>query len=110
MEIKSKGLIMKTLQLATAVALLLSSITSVMAYDDNYQEDSLMQTVISEPININNASIEQLILLKGIGKKKAQAIVTYREENGAFITVDDLVNVKGIGDKIIEVNRSLLTI
>lgn len=101
---------MKTLQLATAVALLLSSITSVMAYDDNYQEDSLMQTVISEPININNASIEQLILLKGIGKKKAQAIVTYREENGAFITVDDLVNVKGIGDKIIEVNRSLLTI
>ena len=48
-------------------------------------------------ININSASVKELAGLPGIGMKKAAAIIAYREEHGDFITVDDLINVKGIG-------------
>jgi len=59
------------------------------------------------PVNINKASTAQLALeLNGIGPSKAEAIVRYREEHGAFKTVDDLVNVKGIGPKTLEKLRS----
>jgi len=59
------------------------------------------------PININVASTAVLAHgLKGIGPSKAEAIVRYREEYGAFQTVDELVNVKGIGPKTLEKLRS----
>ncbi|NLC28265.1 MAG: ComEA family DNA-binding protein, partial [Campylobacteraceae bacterium] len=52
-------------------------------------------------VNINTANVEELATLKGIGEKKAQAIIEYREANGGFKTVDELSNVKGIGEKIV---------
>lgn len=64
---------------------------------------SLFTTIsIAAPVNINEADA-QLISesLNGIGAKKAQAIVDYREKNGDFANVDDLTNVKGIGDKLL---------
>jgi competence protein ComEA len=62
------------------------------------------------PVDINTASIAQLDELNGIGAAKAQAIVDYREKNGPFATVDDLRNVKGIGDKLLAELRPQLTI
>lgn len=52
-----------------------------------------------DKININSASADELQLLDGVGPSTANAIVEYREQNGAFVSVDDLVNVKGIGEK-----------
>ena len=52
-------------------------------------------------VNLHAANVEQLMALPGIGKSKAQAIVAYREEQGPFSSVDDLVNVKGIGKKLL---------
>jgi competence protein ComEA len=46
--------------------------------------------------------------LKGIGPSKAEAIVAYREANGAFDHVDELVNVKGIGVRTIDQNRGMI--
>jgi competence protein ComEA len=53
-------------------------------------------------INVNTASLAQLALLPGVGKKKAAAIMEYRTKNGNFKSVDDLVNVKGIGQKMLQ--------
>lgn len=58
---------------------------------------------MAEPVNINKANAETISQsLKGIGIKKAEAIVKYRKKNGAFKAIEDLINVKGIGEKIIQ--------
>ena len=49
-------------------------------------------------VNINTASVEELTSLKGIGQTRAESIVTYRQEHGAFTAVEDLKAVSGIGD------------
>ncbi len=54
----------------------------------------------AEPININTASVEQLMEVPGIGLSKAQAIVQYRSTT-PFASTDDLINVKGIGEKLL---------
>lgn len=63
----------------------------------------------AEPVNINAASAEQISeALKGVGQSKAEAIVAYRNENGKFEHVDELVNVKGIGIRTVDINRELI--
>lgn len=53
-------------------------------------------------VNINTASLEELITLNGLGESKAKSIIEYRTNNGLFNTIEDLLNVKGIGQKIFE--------
>ncbi len=53
-------------------------------------------------IDINTASIEEFAMIKGIGLKKAEAIVKYRKEHGKFKNIDELMKVKGIGKAIVE--------
>ena len=59
-------------------------------------------------VNVNTATVEQLQQLVGVGAKKAQAIVDYRQKNGKIKNSTDLEQVKGIGPKLIEKNRNLL--
>ena len=60
-------------------------------------------------ININTATLEELQTIKGIGKKKAEAILQYRKEHGAFRSKEDLLQVKGIGKKALEAIESQVT-
>ena len=53
----------------------------------------------SSPINLNTATESQLASLPGIGAKAAQRILEFRQKNGAFKKIEDLMNVKGIGEK-----------
>lgn len=60
-------------------------------------------------VDINNATKEQLMSIKGIGDKKADAIIAYRKGH-CFKTVDDLTAVKGLGDKFVAQNKKDLTV
>ena len=61
-------------------------------------------------VNLNTATLAELETVKGIGPKKAEAIIEYRKKNGSFKTVDDLKNVKGFGDKSVANMRSELAV
>jgi competence protein ComEA len=63
--------------------------------------------LLAGPVDINTADAKTIAReLKGVGLSRAQAIVEYREKNGPFKTADDLANVKGVGTKVVEQNRS----
>ena len=60
-------------------------------------------------ININTATFQELQTLRGIGPTMAQRIIEYRQTSGRFATVDDLTNVKGVGEKTLEKIRDSIT-
>jgi len=63
------------------------------------------------PVNINTADAETIAgAMSGVGLKKAQAIVEYRNKNGSFKSLDELSQVKGIGSKTIVKNRANLSL
>jgi competence protein ComEA len=61
-------------------------------------------------VNVNTASAAELEQLPGIGESKAKAIVAYREDHGAYQQVEDLLEVKGIGDVALERIRKLVVV
>ncbi|MDO9535637.1 MAG: helix-hairpin-helix domain-containing protein [Bacillota bacterium] len=73
-------------------------------------EGSSFSAVQGVRVNINRANKSQLESLPGIGAVKAQSILDYREKNGPFHSVDEIVKVTGIGDKTLEGLRDLITI
>jgi competence protein ComEA len=68
------------------------------------------KTELTNIVNLNTAGTEELCTLPGIGEVKAVAIIAYREGNGPFRSVDELVNVKGIGAKTLAKIRHRLSI
>ncbi len=97
---------MKKTFLFIFTALLLSFQTHSLA--NNIEVQTMEQTTTL--LSINTASAKELATLKGIGLKKAQAIVNYRETNGNYLSIDDLLKVKGIGKKVLLENKDKLSI
>ena len=86
--------LIKIISLAAALCLLPMGTTFA-------QSDMLSEQMQSAVVNINTADLKQLIKLPGVGKKKAQAIIDYREANGDFTSLEDLAKVKGVGKKML---------
>lgn len=64
-----------------------------------------------EQVNINEADAETLAdVLQGVGQSRARAIVEYREQNGPFDSLDELSEVKGVGESTIELNRDRIVL
>ena len=72
--------------------------------------DPSKMKVLSIPININTAKVEELDILPGVGPKMAQAIVDFREAHGKFSTLEDLQKVKGLGPRKFAAIRPHLTL
>lgn len=71
---------------------------------------SAQQKESSDKINLNTATLAELQTISGIGAKRAQDIIDYRDANGGFSSVDDLANVSGIGEKTLEKLKSEVTV
>lgn len=66
--------------------------------------------LFAEVININTADKATLVALKGIGEKRAEAIIAYRDQYGPFKSVDELAEISGIGQSIVDDNRENISI
>ncbi|MBS9425269.1 ComEA family DNA-binding protein [Photorhabdus caribbeanensis] len=87
-----------------------ASTTGHSSSEKQLQQQDALKVEEKGKVNINTASAEELAkALNGIGVKKAQGIVEYREKHGAFTTVEQLQEVQGIGPVFIERNRSKLS-
>lgn len=82
-----------------------------------FQSEVEMEGVISKSqedgesgVNINTAGLEELMTLPGIGESKAQAIIQYREEHGAFQNIEELTNISGIKSGVYEKIKELVRI
>jgi len=93
---------------AVLTALLISLSFSSQAFNAPTTDTVTQQQMLM--INLNQANVDELTQLKGVGTVKAQAIVRYRENNGKFKSVDELLKVKGIGEKVIAANIEKLAI
>ena len=88
------------------------------AWDDRIQAPKSVKRAVSpvqaqpvlsaNKISLNQASVDQLQQLQGVGLKKAQAIVAYRQKQGAFTSIDELQQVRGIGPAIFAKNKTRL--
>lgn len=72
--------------------------------------ESVGDTEPKGKLNINKATVEELMTVPGIGQVKAQSIIDYRNENGKFKSVDELTNITGIGSKTLEKLRDKVDI
>ena len=89
---------MKSIRLKSLITLLATGLFSIWAW-------------AVQPVNVNSANAEEIAeALKGVGLSKAEAIVSYRSENGKFTHVDELINVKGIGIRTVDINREYISL
>ena len=62
------------------------------------------------PVNLNTATAEQLATIPGVGPKMAERIIDYRQKNGGFKKIEDLMNVSGVGEKSFLKMKPLITV
>ena len=101
----------KLFVLTMAVALVVVIAPGLLAVE--VEEISEEAKEISEEvakININKASVDELLELKFVGPKFAERIVQYRTEHGPFETAEDIMKVKGIGPKVWDANKDRITV
>ena len=93
---------------AIALALALGMLAAGLAPRAGHAQASRAE--LSGVVNVNTATVEQLVMLPGIGESKAGAILASRAERGRFESLDELLEVKGIGERALERIRPFVTL
>jgi len=95
--------------IAALLVAALSAATSA-AQDTTRRTSAAAPASASAPVNLNTATAAQLETLPGIGKATAERILEYRQKNGSFKKVEDLMNVRGVGEKSFLKLKPLVTV
>ena len=95
--------------IAALLVAALSAATSA-AQDTTRRTSAAASASASAPVNLNTATAAQLETLPGIGKATAERILEYRQKNGSFKKVEDLMNVRGVGEKSFLKLKPLVTV
>lgn len=98
------------LSLATAAFLTAAYPQAAAAAQGNASTRSGAKPAVTAVVNINSASTTDLATLPGIGAKTAERIVEYRQKNGPFKKIEELMNVRGVGEKSFLKLRPQLTV
>ena len=96
--------------LVILVATLVSGPSTSWAQAAKSGSSSKARATAANPVNLNSASAAQLQTLPGVGASAAQRIVEYRQKNGNFKKIEELMNVKGIGEKSFLKLKPLITV
>ena len=77
---------------------------------NNNENDNEDIAANNNKVNINKATLEQLLTISGIGESKAKSIIEYRTQNGEFKQLEDIMNLSGIGESLYEKIKNNITI
>ncbi|HEU4690481.1 MAG TPA: helix-hairpin-helix domain-containing protein [Vicinamibacterales bacterium] len=83
---------------------------TIAAQESSRKSTESSSASTSAPINLNTASVAQLETLPGIGRSTAERILEYRQKNGSFKKIEDLMNVRGVGEKSFLKLKPLITV
>jgi competence protein ComEA len=95
---------------AIVIATLIASPSSAWAQAAKGRGAAKAKATATDPINLNAATAAQLQTLPGVGASAAQRILDYRQKNGSFKKIEELMNVKGIGEKSFLKLKPLITV
>jgi len=99
------------IRMMTAIVLVLGLVAATdAAAQETPRSSAKASAPAGAPINLNTATVAQLEALPGIGKSTAERILEYRQKNGGFKKVEDLMNVRGIGEKSFLKMKALITV
>ena len=100
------------IRMMTALVLVLGLVATAVSAQEAARsaKASTASASAGAPINLNTATVAQLETLPGIGKSTAERILEYRQKNGGFKKVEDLMNVRGIGEKSFLKMKALITV
>ena len=82
----------------------------ITAEEIGVTENPVLAEDVLDQININTAETEELVLLPSIGEGRAEDIIEYREDNGNFDRIEDIMQVSGIGEKTFEEIKEQITV
>ena len=101
---------MMTRMIMAAIAAIALSAPVLSAQTKGPAPKQTAAATASAPVNLNTATAEQLATIPGVGPKMAERILDYRQKNGGFKKIEDLMNVSGVGEKSLLKMKPLITV